>query len=416
MLKTSLGYHTISVFQRLTAEEYFSLGCSFLSPKKGMEKFKIETKKGEIGWVYTHKRNRGIRWITTSFAINDRITIHGVKAVITPKVLLNKDYITASNEKDIESFKALFNAEATRISPILRNIESYSMSRCDYCLNFDLKELKIPCTSEKMMTLIKRGNVPKYFFEMTKYDKTSHRKKTDKNSFYLESGSVTVNCYDKYAQLMNDENHPCPNKEDSEGIIRFEVQCKYRKLYSMSKNNARILSEISDASKRELAELYDDLMCRRRPTTIPMDIILSDDISTEEITKYFYKVIRKGDYYTLEKAKRKIQLEHCRQKKKDRLISALTLINQCRGINKAKSILQGKELESFKRSLKDLDTLRINPVTIPREWNVEFIPNLLNAYYNMLAVEHEKELVEQCSREILKDYINDCRKKRKKKR
>ena len=63
------------------------------------------------------------------------------------------------------------------------------------------------------MKLIKMGDIPAHYEERTKYDPKSHRKKTSPISFYLVVGSVVVNCYDKYAQLKNDEKNPCENIE-----------------------------------------------------------------------------------------------------------------------------------------------------------------------------------------------------------
>ena len=403
------GYHTLSIFRRLTAEQHYTLGLDFKGSNE-IEKCPIKNdKKREIGWMYTYKENKGIRWLTLAFTINERITVYGVKAIITPKVLLNKDYLAAATEDDIQNFKSLFNIEARKISHILGDIDSYSMSRSDYCLNFNLEELGISCSPEKMMILIKRGNIPKHFKERTEYSEVSKRQKTNKESFYLESDSVTVNCYDKYTQLMNDEKHPCLNREDAKGIIRFEVQCMYRKLYSMAKTKIN-KSDISESSNEmELSDLYDALISRSR-VAIPIDAMLSDDIAADVIHKYFYKVIRGGDYYSLEIARNMIQSEDCHQKKKDRLISALTLTNLCRSIHKAIITLEGTELQAFKRSLKDLEQLRINPVTIPREWGIEHVPNLLDTYYSKLYDVHKREIYEQCERDILNDYIKDCRK------
>jgi len=416
MLKTSIGFHTLSVFQRLTAEEYFSLDSDFIgfmSNTGKVSRFPIKDKKERIiGWIYSYNDNRGIVWITLSFAVNDRITVYGVKAVITPKVLLNRDYLSSANEGTIKDFKERFNLEARGISPILGNIDLYSMSRGDYCINFHLNELNIPCTSEQMMTLIKMGNIPKHFKEWTKYDTTSKRQKADKNSFYLESDSVTLNYYNKYAQLIGDKNHPCTNKEDAIDLIRLEVQYGYRKLYSMLKNKVFIPNTTEPLAEIDIAELYNDMISYRH-IAIPLDAMLADSIAEDVIRKYFYKVIRKGDYYTLATAKRIIQSENCHPKKKDRLISALTLINQCRGIYKAKCTLQGKDLEVFKRSIKDLELIGVNPVTIPREWNVEHISNLLDAYYNKIEGECENELTERRGNKIMKDYIKDYQKNRK---
>ena len=68
----------------------------------------------------------------------------------------------------------------------------------------------------------------------------------------------------------------------------------------------------------------------------------------------------------------------------------MELINECHGIARAKSKLYGPDLDDFNRSLKDLDDLLINPVTIPRRWNIRHIPNLLRAYDDAV---YEEQLI-----------------------
>ncbi|WP_027628549.1 hypothetical protein [Ruminiclostridium cellobioparum] len=60
--------------------------------------------------------------------------------------------------------------------------------------------------------------------------------------------------------------------------------------------------------------------------------------------------------------------------------------------SRAKSKLQDGELEEFRRTLRELAEIGVNPVIIPREWGIKHIPNLLNAYYNKIADEQLKEI------------------------
>lgn len=55
-----------------------------------------------------------------------------------------------------------------------------------------------------------------------------------------------------------------------------------------------------------------------------------------------------------------VEARKFRRDKEERLIYALGLINECRGITKAKSKLLGVDLKDFKRSLKDLDDILVN--------------------------------------------------------
>ena len=100
------------------------------------------------------------------------------------------------------------------------------------------------------------------------------------------------------------------------------------------------------------------------------------------IEKYYYKVVRKGDYFTLDCARWIVEQYGFRPEKERRLLETLVFVNESRGIAKAKAKLSGSELKEFKRSLKDLDAIYVNPVTIPRKWGITHIPNLLRAYYD----------------------------------
>ena len=291
-----------------------------------------------------------------------------VKAKITPKAFLGiTDYITAANENDVPSVERKFNEEAKAISPLLGDFDSYKPNRVDYCINADVGELDIGCTAEQMITLIKRADIS-HFKELMQYDKVSRREKSDKHSLYLMSGSVNINCYWPYAWQR--KKHPeRPATKDAYNVIRFEVQSKYSKVYNMLKN-------FKEAGCTNLTHQ-----------------MLSDEISADTVRYYFHKTIGRGDYFTLENAVTMVQLKGHRPAKEQNLIDALRLVNRCRGISKAKSELSDSELASFKLSLHELNASGINPVTVPKEWDVcwsvnqygiKYLPNLLNAFYEKL--------------------------------
>jgi len=404
MKNTAMGFHTFSMFKRLSEGESFSLDGKFLSYMQNsgrIKRYPIKTEKMLLSGIeYVYKNDVGIRWLLLSLKTKNDFTIYGVKAIITPQVLLNKNYIDIAQDNDMEKIKDLFNVEASKISDTLKDIETYSMSRADYCINFYLDELKTPCTPAQMMALIKRGNIPAHFVERTEYDRISHRQKSHKNSFYLTSGSVVVNCYDKHVHLLGETKHPCKNKTDAKTLIRFEVQCGYSKLYAFSKFSRQEVEGQKTDADMTLEEAYHDLTTYQC-IAIPINAVLSARASSETIQKYFKKVVQLGDYYSLEMAKRIIQSSDFHQKKKDRLIDALVLTSDCRGIYKVKNGIRDKDLEIYNRALRDLNCLGINPVTIPRDWGIKFIPNLLNAYYDRRADEHMKEQALQNLREMV---------------
>ncbi|MCL2187777.1 MAG: hypothetical protein FWC16_01950 [Defluviitaleaceae bacterium] len=387
MLNTSKGYHTFSFFQRLSWENYDSLMGNFngyMQRDRRLHRCPIKDKKNPnktLGWEYYYKPSRGMRWRMKPIKVSDNLTIHFVQIIVTPKVLTDNSFLAAATQCDIDKIEVLFNEESAKISPILSKFGACSVNRADPCLNLDTEEINLPCSVEQMMKLIKRGNIPRHYKEREKYDESAHRMKAADDSFYLVSGSTNINFYLKPRQL--DNRFPeCHEKENARHLIRLEVQSKYPMLYSLSKGRqaeSRFYEHEDSFSPEEFFERSEIGM---KNPTIPIDIILSDKNSDEIIEKYFYKTVRKGNYLTLEGAIWMVKRCNFRRDKEERLINTLELVNECRGISKAKAKLTDTDLRDFKRSLKDLDALLINPVTIPRSWGIPYIPNLLRAYYD----------------------------------
>ena len=391
MRNTSIGFHTFSFFQKLSEGDYSSLEGDFIQQVRdgNMKRLPIEDKKNRksiIGWEYTYTANKGIRWIMKPTIVDTHLTMFGITTIITPKVLLNKNYIDAATEEDIKRVEDLYNQEAKRISPEILEFGRCPVNRADCCLNLDIKELNLPCSTKQMMELIRRGDIPNHFVEWTKYDKTSHRKKAAGNNLYLASGSVRINYYWKYDELQ--DNFPsCPNINDSKHIIRLEVQCLYPKLYSLSKDlrhESRFNMQFDELTWDELHQLMTENV---HDPAIPVDVVLADKITSSIIEKYFYRVVRKGDYFTLSGARWMVERYGFKREKEKRLLHTLELVKKCRGIAKAKATLSGEKLKVFKRSIKDLEAISVNPVTIPRRWGIKHIPNLMRAYHESLFEE-----------------------------
>ena len=86
------------------------------------------------------------------------------------------------------------------------------------------------------------------------------------------------------------------------------------------------------------------------------------------------------------------------------LIEALQIVSLHHSIATAKSLLKGQQLDAFKHTLSELSNLNINPVTIPKRWNIEHIPNLLYIYYRKAKMAEFEWLPEQ----EIKTYEGIC--------
>lgn len=396
MENTSMGYHTFAFFQKTNEEEYQNLDSDFIrymQKTKKMKRTPVEGKdKVRIGWQfsYLNKEDKGIRWLFLSKKTKNNYAIFGVLVVINQETLIENNYIRAAREDDLTTVEEIYNREAEKISKRLLKFGACSLNRLDPCLNIDLKELRFPCTPEQMMKLIKRGNIPRYYEEREEYDRKQRRMITDKDSFYLESKSSVINYYWKYAKVK--EDHPDYwNRESFRNVIRLEVQCKYLKLYTLVKDNREQskyyhIPEETDSTDEMYEELWDEI----RHPAIPIDLVISKKIYESFIRRDFYRVLRKGDYFTMDIAKDIVESYQYRENKEKRIIDALDLVNKSHGIAKAKAKLQGKELKTFNKALKELDVILVNPVTIPRRWDIKHIPNLFQAYNDSI---YEEQLV-----------------------
>lgn len=443
---TSLGYHTFVISKSLTREEADLLF-------EELKKYRNET--GEIyikdSRRYNHEdpfgrhydivylgQNKGIWWkmrfSNKGFCINEEYKPCSIKAVINPKVLVGeKSYIIAANAGYLRDVEEIFDYEARKISLKLAGFHQYSLNRIDYCVNFDISELKIDCPPDLMkrlpgmlMTLIKCGDIPDHFTE--EYGESEN----GEYEFYLKSKSIVINCYWKFVDLRRNFIG-CKDLKKSYDIIRFEVQFKYPKVCTISsdikkerESQRKLLVEkirkqdfmkdqstLGEGEKKQLINEYRN-SCLLDNVAI-MKKMLSDERCGETIENYFNKVVKSGDYYTFDKAKKTIELKVPSRKKVARLTNALQMVHDFRGIAKVKAAFRDREegkLEEFRRSLRDLDDIHVNPVTIPEEWRIDYIPNLLDNYFILCAEEQRKIQDEIAKEQLLQEYITDCKKRK----
>ena len=415
MGNTSMGYHTFAFFQKTDYEQYCSLGNDFIGYMRKTGKLKrtpIKNKNNvQIGWQFSYKddKDKGIHWIVLSGEAQNNYVTRGVLTVINPKSLLEDNYIVAANESDLEEVEKIYNSEAEKISKILLNLGECSINRVDPCLNIDIKELGFPCTPEQMMILIKRGNIPRHYKERRKcYDEKQRRMVDDKNSFYLESKSSVINYYRKYAK--QGKKHPnYAKRELSKNVIRLEVECKYLKLYALTKDVRQESKYYESNEGLSMDEIYMRMYEGNYNPVIPIDIVLSERFYENIIRKDFNRVLRKGDYFTLDIARGIVESYHFRSSKEQRMIEVLEAVNESHGIAKAKSKCQKDELHRFNKALRELDKIFVNPVTIPRRWGIDHIPNLLRAYYDARCDEQLVPNQEYYARKHIEDYLEKVR-------
>lgn len=345
-MRSSLGFHTIALDISLLETDTHKLLLDFMEYSKTIALKMYKLKDGEyITYspspdylpsdfkIYFAGKYKGIHWhIYRDDLFSGMAYI--IEAKINPKFLAGiTDYLTAATYSDMNIAIVNFNDESKKISPLLGTFNDYKIKRVDYCINVCLNDFIHISDFRQVINLIKRSDIPPYYKEWMKYDKTSHRMKSKPESFYLCSKSVNINYYSKYLQLENrsQENEekgfdPIPQEtiDASHDIIRFEVQCKYFKTYALNKK--------AENSGNECPNKYKSLLA-------PLTCV-------EIVSSYYEKVIGKGDWYTLSEAVRIIQSKNFNIQKEKRYIDTLKYISQCRSIAKAKASDQGNDLIS----------------------------------------------------------------------
>lgn len=371
-MRSSLGFHTIELAYWVWDDKLTQLIEDFRQYSRATGNIKMYKDKHGNGVVKFYPEYRGLKWLIRDDVYLPQFgsTTPIINVEINPKVLGGvQDYITAATYDDIETAIANFNRISASISPLLGTFDQYSIRRVDYCVNFALNELAPGCTAEQMMSLIKKANIPPPYKEWREYDDDAHRMKTAPGSFYLMNKSVHINCYSKYMKFLeqskkniNNGYPPIPQAtmDAARDIIRFEVQCKYRKALAFS----RKAKENGDRN----CNTYNSLLTLEKCKDV--------------INSYYRRTIGWGNWYNLQSAITMISSQKYNKQKQDRLINTLKQVNQSRSIPNAKALYQGSDLTAFKQTLSDLSSAGINPVTIPREWGIGRIWNLLEAYYS----------------------------------
>jgi hypothetical protein len=360
----SSAVHTVQMFRKLTFHEYsalFKVLCD-LSRTKGSRFYKVKD-----GTYYCHLlKNKGLQLILRHSENEDGISYSALEIIMNPMRLLNEnEYLQLTS---LDQSKSIYSAFEGAFKPIKKKFESrkrnrnlifrshlldsYSYKRIDFAYNFYSEQIDI------YMDLIKRANIPEGFELFRVYNESGKRAEPTKHSFYLFKKSkskskpdhvkLNINCYHKGEQ-MKEKNLPCDDVR-AMYTIRFEIQCHYNKVYRIIKSK--------NLSKQGFSQF------------------LNEDISEDVLYYYFLKSIGKGNYYTLSKAIEVIQSKRMKLTTKKELIETLKLVNDKRGIWKAKEVVT--DMKKFNKQIKKLNELGVNAVTIPIAWKIDFLPNLFD--------------------------------------
>ncbi|MBM7872252.1 hypothetical protein JOC70_003807 [Clostridium pascui] len=346
--------HTLSVSMNFSRHHYEELA----------DLLGIDENTSTVTKDYSSIGFREIRLLKT---INQKIHYYGIEIKLNPKVLITgREDIGIISEKDINLLCEKFNNKMKNdIAPGMDLLEfnNWTCKRIDYTTDIKVNDVK------SYIRLFKKGDKPSSF----KIDLK------EAGSLYLKSNSVIINFYDKEDEqlkkvLRKDENLSDSRKEAIKDILRLEVQCLPSKVNSIKR--------------------------KKKFKSKSVIKFLSKDISEGIILSYYDATVGIGDYYTLEEAKKIIFKCNYTERLKNSLISAMQLVAQSRSIWRAREqFVKGVIIKNtnpyvklkgtkatFNNYIKLLSNLGINAVAIPREWGINYMPNIrkyiLNKFIN----------------------------------
>lgn len=332
--------HTILITNRIYSiktynEIYKSL--EIISRNNGVNLY-----KSDIGYITHSLKHIGFTEIVLSkIKVNNpkyKRPIMQLTIQLNPTKLLNKDIVDLTREEDLQEVEKKFNKVIEQIHINLNTFFYWTLNRIDYAIN-----IKTPYVKE-YIELFQRCEVP-YRFKIP-YDKVAKIRKHKKGSFYIFNNSTVINFYDKQEERFNNSGDIIDSAKD---ILRLEIQCKKAKTDYMKYKNKFDMKFLG--------------------------YYTSEELSLKTISTYFDKIIGKGDYYKLDKARGIVNSSNNTKATKEKLINILELVNKHRSIDKARENSNYSK-ESFNRYIKKIRELNVNPVTITRREKIDYLKQI----------------------------------------
>lgn len=301
--------------------------------------------------ITTSYLERGFEEISLITSRTPTFNYLGLQLRINPAIIL-RGAITArlTSESQIGMIAFIFNNLKRQIfkTEHLPDFYDWTCKRIDYAFDIATENVR------EYILLFKKADCPAWFDE----DRSEWQ-----GSLYMKSKSVTINFYDKEDQLSKKGDFTDEELAYAINTLRLEVQCKSDKVQDIKETHGLLDKRVTG--------------------------YLTNDLSREVILDYYDRCIGPGDYYKLSEAIKIIKASSYKKGAKYNMISILRLIAQARSIYRARYqftagvaiknthprlVLRGAK-STFNTNLNRLRELNINPVVIPREWEIDFLPN-----------------------------------------
>lgn len=274
------GIHTFELTKpSITREEYERI----LQKNKSRKYYPYYT--GGIG-IKTF--NNGIRLFLNHTSDN----FYNIKVIVSSKKLIDEESSPISIMQYNDSFEILNELVDAVLNECLGegyNMESFSLSRIDLCVNIMLSNT---FSAERYVKLIRKSMVYDDNAKIIVFPDSIDR---NKHSFRIEIGDYTFTAYDKYFQL--EDIGECYDKE-SDALLRLEIAVHRRVIHlkqmESEMNNLQTLRFLTKRSKA---------------------------VFREYIKHHFFK----GDYYTVNFMRCAVESSNYSKSQKEKMLSYIDM-------------------------------------------------------------------------------------------
>jgi len=214
------------------------------------------------------------------------------------------------------------------------HFDQHRLTRIDYKL-----DVVIPNKNHQKLIfhLFEKYTKKFRFKEMIKYGKNDKGEAIKyETSQYHKNNSVEFIIYSKEDERLAKNEIIEPYEKD---VIRYELRLKNRHLNAMKRTDGK-----GKGRPKKLIEYF------------------KEDLYREYMCEHITPIARKGDYYKITKAEQILESSHFTRKKKEKLRSFLIEISK-NGIDSPKENLSAP---TYRQYLKDLESIGINPVLVPK--------------------------------------------------
>lgn len=250
--------------------------------------------------------------------------------------------------------RAALDKSIVSLSESLSQSDQWFVSRIDFTKNLTTEYV------QECVALAKKGK------DLYHYNDTIDKP----GSSYRRSKAVILNYYDKLdhiTKMIDETSFDAHLIDEAKNIFRIEVQC-------LNYNKLKHIREKFDLPCK--SNLYD---------------YLRTDIAEWLIFYYYDKIFGRSDYYSLNEALKIVEATEWTIRKKENIQRWLKVIAEAKSVSEAREhfvagttigctkIPVKGSLNTFRNYEKACKDIRINPVTIPSDWQIDYIPNPINS-------------------------------------